>query len=87
MASLSSVRERTTPMSSRSGKKTSTSVMPRFGKRLPEVGGQGLVGFEQNFAGLAVDNVGDAVSAFEVGQSSANLGDFGLDEFLAQGCR
>ena len=84
MASLSSVRESTTPMSSRSGKNTSTSVMPRFGERLPEFGRQRLVGFQQNFAGLPVDDVGHAVRAFEVRQRRANLRNLGLDQFLEE---
>ena len=71
-------------MSSRSGKKTSTSVIPASAKRLPEIGGERLVGFEQNFAGLAIDDVGDAVGAFEIGQRRANLRDFGLDQFLEE---
>src|SRR5882762_8561332 len=56
-----------------------------LGKRLPEIGGQRLVGLEQDFAGLAIDDVGDAVSALEVGKSRANLGDLGLDQFLEEG--
>ena len=56
----------------------------RFGKRLPEFGGQRLVGFQQDFAGLAVDDVGDAVGAFEVGQCRANLRDLRLDQFLEE---
>src|ERR1700730_3278649 len=55
-----------------------------FGKRLPEVSGQRLVGFEQDFAGLAIDDVGDAVSAFEIGERRANLRNFGLDQFLEE---
>jgi len=35
--------------------------MPPLGERLPQFGGQGgLLGFEQHFAGLAIDDVGDA---------------------------
>src|SRR5258705_52143 len=55
-----------------------------FGKSLPEFRGQRLIGFEQNFAGLAVDHVGDAVRAFEVGQCRANLRNFRLDQFLEE---
>src|SRR5882757_2536309 len=56
-----------------------------LGKRLPEIGGQRLVGLEQDFTGLAVDDVGHAVSALEVGKGRANLGDLGLDQFLEEG--
>src|SRR5467141_349018 len=55
-----------------------------FGKRLPELGGQRLIGLEQNFAGLAVDDVGDAVSALEVHQGRAYLRNFRLDQFLEE---
>src|SRR6266705_467904 len=55
-----------------------------FGECLPELRGQWLIGFEQNFSRLAVDDVGDAVSAFEVGQGGANLGNFRLDQFLEE---
>src|ERR1700739_4901316 len=37
-----------------------------FGKGLPDLGGERLVGLQQHFAGLAVNHVGDAVGAFEV---------------------
>ncbi len=55
-----------------------------LGKSLPEFGRQRLVGFQQNFTGLAVDHVGDAVGAFEVHQCRADLRDLGLDEFLEE---
>ncbi len=55
-----------------------------FGKGLPEVRGQRLVGFQQHFAGLAVDDVGDAVCALEVGKRGAHLGNLGFDEFLEE---
>src|SRR6202035_284920 len=42
------------------------------------------VGFQQNFAGLAIDDVGDAIGAFQVGQRRANLRNFGLDQFLEE---
>jgi len=32
-----------------------------FGKRLPQLGSQRLVGLQQNFASLSVDHIGDAV--------------------------
>src|SRR5579883_1123488 len=55
-----------------------------FGKGLPEFRGQGLVRFEQHFAGLPVHHVGHAVGAFEVGKSRAHLGDARLQKFLEQ---
>src|SRR6202012_5221547 len=55
-----------------------------FAERLPEFRRKRLVRFEQDFAGLAIDDVGDAVGAFEVGQSGTNLRDLGLDEFLEE---
>src|SRR6266849_4557408 len=55
-----------------------------FGKRLPHIGGERLVGFQQNFAGLAVDDVRDAVRAFQVRQRRAHLRNLGLDQFLEQ---
>src|SRR5208282_5215406 len=56
----------------------------RFGKGLPKIGGQRLVGFEQHLARLAIDDVGDAVSAFEIGKGRANLGNARLDQFLEE---
>src|SRR6266550_3825537 len=50
-----------------------------FGKRLPELGGQRLVGFQQDFPGLAIDDIGDAVGALQVGQRGAHLGNLRLD--------
>ena len=61
--------------SSRSGKKTSTLGDARFGERCPDFGGQRLVGFEQNFAGLAIDEIRDGVRAFEIRASDRNLRD------------
>jgi len=52
-------------MSSRSGRHVDFGDAA-FGKRLPEIGGQRLIGLEQNFAGLAVDDAANAVSALEV---------------------
>jgi len=70
------------PMSSRSSNNISTFVMPPSANACHRSAGQRLVGFEQDFAGLAVDDVGDAVSAFESRQGpQRNLGDLGLDEF------
>ena len=50
-----------------------------FGKRLPELGGQRLVGFEQDFPSLAIDDIGDAVGPLQVGQRGAHLGNLRLD--------
>ncbi len=55
-----------------------------FGKGLPEFGGQRLVGFEQNFTGLAIDDVGYAEGALEVGQRDADLGNLGFDELFKE---
>src|SRR5258708_27697693 len=52
-----------------------------FGKGLPEGCGKRLIGLEQDFAGLAVDDVRDTESPFEVGERSAHLRDLGPDEF------
>ena len=57
---------------------------PAVGKSLPKFGGQRLVGFEQHLTGLPVDDVGDAIGAFEVSERRANLGNFGLDQFLKE---
>ncbi len=54
----------------------------RFGKRLPHIRRDRLIGFEQDFAGLAIDHVGDAVRAFEVRQRRANLRNLGLDQLF-----
>ena len=53
------------------GKKTSTSVMPASANACPDFRRQRLVGFQQNFAGLPVDQVADRVRAFEIGQRHA----------------
>src|SRR6266851_4050777 len=55
-----------------------------FGKRLPQLGSQRFIGFQQNLARLAVDDVGDAVSAFEVSKRCANLGNLRFDQFLEE---
>ena len=58
--------------------------MPASGKRRPDLRGQRLVGFEQHFAGLAIDQIGDGVGAFEVGERNVHLGDLGLYQFLVE---
>ena len=56
----------------------------RFGERGPNLGGQRLVGFQQNFSGLAVYQIGNRVRAFEIGQRHVRRGHLGLDQFLVQ---
>jgi len=54
-SSLSKVRERTEADVIRAPEEDSTSVIPAFGERLPEIGGQRLIGFEEEtFAGSGV---------------------------------
>jgi hypothetical protein len=66
MESFSSVRVTMMPTSSRSGKNTSTSVMPASAMRRPHFRGQRLVGFEQHFAGLAVHQFAYGDGAFQI---------------------
>ena len=56
----------------------------RFGERSPDFGGQRLVGFEENFSGLPVHEIGDGVGAFEIRDGNVRGGDLGLDEFLVE---
>ena len=56
----------------------------RFGERSPDFGGQRLVGFEQDFSGLPVHEIGDGVGALEIRDGNVRGGNLGLDEFLVQ---
>ena len=56
----------------------------RFGQSRPDFGGQRAVGFEQHFAGLAIDQVGDRVGALEIGQGYVHLGHLGFHQFLVE---
>ena len=56
----------------------------RFGERSPDFGGQRLVGFEQNFSGLPVHEIGDGVGALEIRDGNVRGGNLGLDEFLVE---
>ncbi len=55
-----------------------------FGQRGPDFRGHGLVGLEQHFARLPVDQIAHGVGAFEVCQRNMRLRDLGFDQFLVE---
>ena len=86
MTSFFKVCESTGPTSSRSGNKIGKLCDAGFDDLLKLRGRDFVVGFEDDFAGFSVDDVGERIRAFELRCVDLDFADVGFAQTLRATC-